>query len=446
MSHLIDSDKRTVYPVNPAASEVMGIAAYGSVVDIPYPVDLAVIAVPAPKVPAVLRECVQKRINAAVIVSAGFSEADEEGSQLETEIANIARQGGISFVGPNSMGHVDTLSHISSSAWLKNISPGPVALISQSGYYGEQIIYKGMASGVGFNKFVSTGNETSLHIEDYLEYLAQDKDTRIITAYIEGLREGKRFFRLAKETTVRKPVVVIKSGGTEESARAARSHTGALAGSDAVYSAAFKQAGVIRVEDDDELCDLLVPLLNQPLPRNNRVAILTIGGGLGVAGAEACEKDGLTLAQLLPYTIEKLNAFLPPRWPHSNPVDTSGMSATNREFTYRSILALMEDENVDAILFQAPLILGSEGITAILHFHAKETREFQKMQRQKLSMLKQQAQECGKPLFIVTTVADAEAYAFLHEIGIPVYSSSRRAVRALRHLVWYRHYLDATGR
>ncbi len=445
MMRLRDSAERHIYPVNPTLSEVTGIRAYNSVLDIPGPVDLAVIVVPASIVPAVSRECVQKGVKAAVVISSGFAETGEEGQKLEAELLAVARQGGMRFIGPNSMGHADTSSRLATTAWMKEIKPGPMAVISQSGNYGERIIYSGMAAGVGFSKFISSGNEADLRLEDYLEYLAQDEDTRIIAAYIEGLREGRRFFRLAKETTVRKPVIVIKSGATEESARAARSHSGALAGSDEVYTAAFRQTGVIRVDSDDELCDVVVPLLCQPLPRGNRVGILTIGGGLGVVAAEACEKAGLVVATLASSTIEKLNTYLPSRWSHGNPVDVAGMGLDRREFLYASLLALMEDENIDAVLFQVPMVLSAERLAAVLDFDAKLARAFQDQQREKLGVAAQRAEECGKPLLLVSLVPDQEAYSFLQSVGIPVYPNSYRAVRALQHLTWYSQYLDSAA-
>jgi acetyltransferase len=252
MQHLLNSESinRNIYPVNPTFSEVLGIATYDNVVNIPGPVDLAVIAVPASQVPRVLQECVQKSVRSAVIISAGFAETGSQGCELENELVGIARQGGIRFMGPNCMGHADTSSHLCALAWAEKIPAGPVGIISQSGNYGELIMHAGMTSRIGFSKFISTGNEADLHLEDYLEYLVQDQDTEIITAYIEGLREGRRFFQLAKGTTTRKPVIVIKAGGTKASAEAARSHAGALGGSDVVYDAAFRQAGVIRVQDN----------------------------------------------------------------------------------------------------------------------------------------------------------------------------------------------------
>ena len=252
--------------------------------------------------PGSWRECVSKAVKAAVIISGGFSETGEPGQKLEAELVRIARQGGIHFVGPNTMGHANTWSQLSTFGQTWEMSPGPVGLLSQSGNMCLNIVRNATDHGIAFSKYITAGNESDLHLEDYLDYLAEDDDTRIIAAYIEGLRDGRRFFRLAKEITARKPMVVIKVGGTEESARAVRSHTGALAGSEAVYTAAFRQAGVIRVDDDGELCDVLFAWLNSPLPRNNRIGILSIGGGPGALAAEACEKEGLVISTLAPAT------------------------------------------------------------------------------------------------------------------------------------------------
>jgi len=446
MKRLLESDGRDVYPVNPSLSDVLGIKAYQSVVNIPGSIDLAVIAVSAPQVPKILQECVQKRVRAAAIISAGFAETGESGQKLEAELVDIAQQGGLRFIGPNSMGYVDTSSHLSTMAWIREMKSGPVAVISQSGNYGEQIIYSGIASGIGFSKFISSGNEANLHLEDYLEYLAQDESTEIITAYIEGLREGRRFLQLAQEITVRKPVIVIKSGGTEGAIRAARSHTGALAGSDAVYSGAFRQAGVIRVKDEGELCDVATALLNQPLPGGNRVGILTIGGGLGVVAAEACEEAGLEIAPLASSTVEKLDSLLPSRWSHANPVDVAGIGGAKREPVYSSLWALMEDDNIDAILFQTPVILGTDHIAAVVGADEKEALAYQAMQKERLDIVGQRARECGKLVFLVTAVTDAEACSFLQGRGIPIYTSPYRAARVLRHLFWYRQYLNSTAK
>ena len=447
MRHLLAGAKRKIYPVNLTAPQVLGVKAYDRVVNIPGSVDLAVIAVSAQQVPAVIGECVDKGVKAAVIISGGFAETGEPGSKLEAEVVRVARQGGLRFVGPNSMGHADTSSQLSTFAWTEEIAPGPVALISQSGNMGHRIIHNGVSLGIGFSKCISTGNETDLHLEDYLEYLAQDENTTVITAYIEGLREGRRFFRLAREITLSKPIVVVKAGGTETSARAVRSHTATLAGSDAVYTAAFRQAGVIRADDDDELCDVVAALLDQPLPRSNRVGILTIGGGLGVVAAQACEREGLDIARLASSTVEKLNACLPPRWSHSNPVDMAGIGMAESPVTFSSLWALMEDENVDAILLQAPVGAGFKRLSSI--FNREEIEAFKKAEESNLSRLSQRVREYGKPVFLVRPAVDfatdPEVVSLFHREGIPIYPSPHRAARVLSHLVWYRRYLDAAG-
>jgi len=445
MQHLLASAKRKIYPVNPTVSEVLGIAAYGSVVDIPGSIDLAVIAVSAPQVPKVLGECVQKGVKASVIVSGGFAETGDQGGKLEADLVRVARQGGLRFIGPNSMGHADTSSQLCTLAWIGEMTPGPVALISQSGNMGHRIIHNGMSSGIGFSKFISTGNEADLHLEDYLEYLAQDENTKIITAYIEGLREGRRFFQLAKETTVKKPIIVLKAGGTKESARAVRSHTTTLAGSEAVYAAAFRQAGVIRADDDDELCDVVSALLNQPLPRGNRIGILTIGGGLGVVAAEACEREGLQIAPLAPSTVQKLDACLPPRWSHANPVDMAGISMAESPIIFSSLWALMAEENIDAILLQAPVGLGTERLSRM--FNDAEIRAFRQAEESNLSLLRKRVREYGKPVFMVTPAVefatDPEVAPLFRRQGIPVYPNPHRAARVVNHLAWYRRYLNA---
>jgi len=445
MQHLLDSESvsRSIYPVNPTLSEVLGIATYDSVVDVPGPIDLAVIAVPASQVSHVLQECVQKGVRSAVIISAGFAEMGGRGCELENELVGIARQGDIRFIGPNCMGYADTSSRLCVLAWAEKIPAGPVGVISQSGNYGELIMHTGVTSGIGFSKFISTGNEADLHLEDYLEYLVQDQDTKIITAYIEGLRDARRFFQLAKGTTTKKPMIVIKAGGTKGSAKAARAHTGALVGSDVVYDVAFRQAGVIRVHDNDELCDVLVALLDQPLPRNNRIGILAIGGGLGVVAAEACEQEGLKMAPLSLSTIEKLDNYLPSRWSRGNPVDTAGMIAAKRHLLFASLFALIEDENVDAILLIIPMVFNSERLSAFLGLKGEETNAFKEIQKENLIAVKKWAKEYGKPIFVVPLFRDEEAFSFLAREGIPAYHNPRRAARVLRHLTWYSHYLDS---
>ncbi|MGD9116012.1 MAG: CoA-binding protein [Dehalococcoidia bacterium] len=448
MKHLLRPKRRKIYPVNPKAAEVMGVKSYASVLDIPDPVELVVIAVASPRVPELIRECVQKGIKAAVVISGGFGESGGEGVELERDLVEVARKGDIRFIGPNTMGHADTDSQLSTLAWTFETPPGPVALVAQSGNYGHRILHRGMMSGIGFSKFICTGNEADLHLEDYFEHVMDDDNTRIIAVYIEGLREGRRFFELARKTTPRKPVIAIKAGATRASAAAAMSHTATLAGSDRIYAAAFHQAGVLRVEDDDELCDVVTALLYQPLPHGRKIGILTIGGGLGVMSAEACEKEGLEIPALAPATIETLNRHLPPRWSHANPVDMAGISMVENPVIFPSLYAMMDDKDIDAILLQAPLGANTDRLATM--FDKEEIKAYRKAEKAALDELSRRVKHDEKPVFMVKPAVefatDPEVASLFSQQGIPVYPSPRRAARVLNHLAWYRDYLDSIGK
>jgi len=432
--------QRRAYPVNPTEKQVMGAPCYPTINDVPDVVDLAIIVVRSTLVPAIMRQCVEKRVKAAVIISAGFAETDEAGARLEAEVVQIARQGGIRLVGPNCIGHADVTNKVGALGIGWRTRPGPMAIISQSGTVSAGIMGSAGASGIGISKFISTGNEADLHTEDYLEFLAKDPPTRLIGAYIEGLREGRRFFELAREITLTKPIVVIKAGGTEGSGRAARSHTSALAGSDVVYSAAFRQAGVIRVEDEESLCDIALALLTQPLPRGNTVGILTIGGGMGVMAAESCERDGLKMATLQPETLAKLDAVLPPRWSHGNPIDMVGIKTMDEFPTIMTCLkALVEDPNVDSVV----------SLVTARNYGGDQFREVQAKAEQALADLTRTARQMGKPFVVIRRMGPppsmmngGEPPPANLEDRIPEYGHPRRAARVLGQLMRYRQYLE----
>jgi acyl-CoA synthetase (NDP forming) len=445
---LLNSGDRRIYPVNPNAAEIFGLKTYHSVLDIPDSVEQAVIVVTAGLVPQVLHECVTKGVKTAVIISSGFGETGEEGRKQEIELTAIARKGGLRFIGPNSMGHADTGSQLSTFGQVGKMPKGPVAVLSQSGNMCMKIVRSLAETGVAFSKYISTGNEADLHMEDYLEYLAEDDDTKIIAAYIEGLRDGRRFLQVARKVTAKKPFIVVKVGGTAESAKAVMSHTGALAGEDAVYTAAFKQTGVIRVDDDDELGETLLALLDGPLPRSNRVGILSIGGGPGALTAEACEKEGLVIGKLEEATLKKLDKYLPPRWARRNPVDMAGPSAAEFAVTADLLLALLEDANIDAVLMLAPIVMDRTLLASRMGLNAEQIKAYREKERKNLRTISQKAKQHGKPVFLMWQSRganiDPELASLFHREGIVTQSNSRRAARVLRHLTWYRHYLDAT--
>jgi acyl-CoA synthetase (NDP forming) len=450
MKGLMNVPGRRIYPVNPNSPEVVGKKAYPGVVDIPDTIDLAVIVVAEKLVPNVMRQCVTKGVKSAIIITSGFGEMGEEGRRLEKEVADIARQGGIHFIGPNSMGHADTRTQLSTYGEYGEITQGNVALLSQSGSTCLKIVRVLVEAGIGLSKYISTGNEADIIMEDYLEYLANDDNTKVITAYIEGLRDGRRFFELAKKITPRKPIVVVKVGGTEESARAVMSHTGALAGADRVYDAAFRQSGVIRVEDDDELIDVVYALLNSPLPRGNRAGILSIGGGQGALAAEGCEKEGLVIGKLEPATITKLDGLLPARWPRRNPVDMAGPSAAEISVVASLLLTMMEDKNLDFIFVLAPMIMDKAFLFGRMGLGAEAVKTFRQNEEKNVLLIGDKVQAYEKPVALMWQwrgTGDPELTQLFHKGKFIICANTRRAVKVLRYLVWYRQYLDSvTGK
>ncbi len=441
---------KRLYPVNKTAAEVQGVKAYPTIRDLPEPVDFVAIVIPYPGVPEVIRDCVAVGVKVGLIITAGLGETGEEGAEMEREIVKTAREAGLRLIGPNCMGHFNMSNGFSTIRMGLPIERGNIGVISQSGGFAMYILMCGTEMGAGFSKFVSVGNEADLHFEDFLEYLGQDDDTKIITGYIEGLRKGRDFFRLAKEITKRKPIVVMKVGRTEAGAKAARSHTSAIAGADAVYDAMFKEAGVIRVDEVEELFDVASALLRQPLPRGNRVAVLTTGGGFGCVTSDACERNGLKLAPLSPQTVEKLNAILPERWPHSNPVDTV---AAGFFVTYPCLWPLIEDDNFDAVLVISGVgmsaMMGRQVASSVPTATREQAAEFLKMlednELDNLDRVFEYMDKYQKPVIMSNHITEAfresRTFTKLKDNGVMMYPTPERAVRALAGLVQYSRYL-----
>lgn len=310
-----------IYPVNPKKEEILGLKVYRSVGDIPEIPDLAVIVVPPPSVAGVVKECVAKRMKAGVVITAGFAEIGGEGERLEREIIEVASSGGMALIGPNSFGIVSPPSKLYPQMPPDFPPSGPVAIVSQSGNVVGSVTRLATAKGFGCSRGISSGNEAILHSEDYLQYLAGDPQTKVILGYIEGFRNGVQFLQTVKEVSKKKPVVMLKAGETPAGARAAKSHTASLAGSDAVIEAMCKQAGVTRARSLDELVDMGVSFLCHPLPQGRRVGIVTAGGGWGVLAADACAKLGLDVVSFPRETIAELDSLLPAWWSRGNPVD-----------------------------------------------------------------------------------------------------------------------------
>jgi acyl-CoA synthetase (NDP forming) len=323
---------------------------------------------------------------------------------------------------------------------------GNVALISQSGNSSQSVTNYGGQMGIGFSKFVSTGNEADLHFEDFLEYLADDDETRVILGYIEGIRDGRRFFKLAKEVTRKKPVVVMKAGRTDAGVKAALSHTSSLAGSDLVLDAAFKQCGVIRVEELSELVDVAIALLGQPLPRGRRVGVLAMGGGMAVMAADAVRRVGLELPPFTPNTMKKLGKLMSVRWSRGNPIDPGGDLVS-----FQALWPMLEDENIDSII-----IVGGVGMVAsfpnwvVLPTSAMEgarerRRAIDEQETQDMEKTVELMWKHRKPIMFTTQVIGAAkrgmVYKKMRENRLNFYSIPERAAATLRHLADYGEYL-----
>ncbi|MCX8197920.1 MAG: CoA-binding protein [Candidatus Micrarchaeota archaeon] len=412
-----------VYPVNPNAEEILGLRAYRSVLDIKEKVDSAVVAVPAVHVASVLEDCGKKGIKGVVLITGGFSEVGKR--EEEEKIAAIANRYDIALIGPNCMGVITPATRVDSVFLpiykLGRPRVGGISFISQSGAVGGCIVDLAARAGIGMSKFVSYGNAAVINECDLLEYLAYDKETEIIVAYLEGVKDGKRFLKVAKKITRKKPIVVIKAGKSQAGAEAAKSHTGSLAGSAEAYSAAFKQASLIEAQTLEQLFDF-AKIFDQVLPCGNRVGIITNGGGMGVLATDSLEEEGLQLANLSEETKKSLSAALPPYANIRNPLDIIGDADSHRYEV--AINAMMKDENIDIILliilFQT---VGIDSSVVNIAIRASDQRK--------------------KPIIAVCTGGE---YTEMHKrilesYGVPSYSSPSSAMRAISKFMQYAaHY------
>ncbi len=348
-----------IYPINPKADEILGQKAYPSVLDVPDDIDLAVIVIPYPYVPAVLKDCGKKNIAGVVVISAGFREAGMEGLERELELVEIANEYKFRLIGPNCLGIIDTFTPINASFSAGTPPQGPMAFMSQSGALGTAILDWAQAGRLGLAKFVSLGNKADVSEIDLLKAWANDEDTNVILMYSEGLPNGQEFIKVAREVTKTKPVVAIKSGVTKSGSRAVSSHTGSLAGSEQAYQAAFQQAGVLRANDMASMFDMALALGYQPLLKNDRIVIVTNAGGPGILATDALERSGMNLARLKVETIQALEQYLPDAASAANPVDVLGDARADR---YRFALeSVSKDPNVDGIM----VVLTPQAMTEI---------------------------------------------------------------------------------
>ncbi|HSM03507.1 MAG TPA: acetate--CoA ligase family protein [Longimicrobiales bacterium] len=415
-----------VYPVNPAAEAVHSVRAYPSVSAIPGPVELAVLVIPKEHVVGVARECGEKGVRGLVVISAGFKEVGPEGAAREAELMEVVREHGMRLVGPNCMGLLNTDAEVSLNATFAPTMPppGPLSFMSQSGALGVTILDYAAELGIGIRHFVSVGNKPDVSGNDLIEYWEDDPGTRVILMYLENFGNPRRFTRIARRVTRKKPIVVVKSGRTGAGARAASSHTGALAGADLATDALLAQCGVLRADSVEELFDIAMALEDQPVPRGGRVAIVTNAGGPGIIIADALEAAGLEVVELTDETQARLRDLLPSEAAVRNPVD---MIASATSETYREALGIvLADDRVDATVAAFVPPLGIRQVDVAQSIVA--------------------ARRAGpdKPLLAVLMGREGlpEGKAELHDAGVPAYTFPESAARALAALHRYRRWLD----
>jgi len=409
--------KGAVYPVNPEATEILGLRCFPSLLEVPSSIDLAIVAVPASIVLKIAEDAAQKNIKGLVILSAGFKESGSEGAKLERELMAICRKGGIRVLGPNCLGLIDTHTPLNASFAPKMPKVGSIAFVSQSGALGTAVLDWALTQDIGFSKFVSLGNKADINETDLVESLVEDSDSKVILLYIESISDGNRFIKVAREATMRKPIVALKSGISQAGARAASSHTGALAGSDIAFNVAFHEAGVIRVDTAEELIDLAEVLSTQPIPNGPNVAIVTNAGGPGILATDACEKYGLKVTTLSQDVAEMLREKLHPASGFFNPVDILGdASPSQYRFTLETVLG-SED------IHQALVILTPQAMTQPVET-AKTVIEVKKYHE-------------NKPIVasFIGGSSVQEAVKVLEEAGIPNFEFPERAIKALSSLV-----------
>jgi acetyl coenzyme A synthetase (ADP forming)-like protein len=337
-----------VYPINPAADEILGRKAYPSLQDVPDKIDLAIVVIPSKNVLDVIGQCGAKGIDSAIVITAGFRESGIEGSKLETELINKAREAGVRFIGPNCLGMIDTHSKINASFAAGMPAKGNIGFFSQSGALCLAILDRALPDEIGFSKFISMGNKADISDIDIMLALAEDENTIVILGYIEGVGDGRRFMEVAAEVSRKKPVIILKSGITSAGAKAASSHTGALAGREAAFDSAFKQSGVIRVDTINELFNYAVAFASQPLPKGPNIAIITNSGGPGILAADACDKAGLQLIPLHKELVDELRTFLPPVASFYNPIDILGDAGADRY--EKALNTALKDERMNGIM------------------------------------------------------------------------------------------------
>lgn len=420
LKNLIEGkSERKIFGVNPKEKEIMGVECFKSIKDIKEDIDLAIIAVPATAVKEVVKECSEKKVSGIIIISAGFAESGKEGRILQDEVAEIARSAGIPLVGPNCLGILRPEENLNASFAPLSPKSGSVAFLSQSGALIDSIVDQSLEENFGFSALVSYGNEADLKLNDFLEFFEKDENTKVIAVYLEGIKEGRKFMEVAKRITKKKPILVLKAGKTDAGRKAALSHSASLAGEARVFSSVFKQCGILEVESFEELFDNVKALAWQPKCENS-FAIITNGGGAGVLSADYCQELGVNLTELKSKTIERIESSgkMNPSFSRANPLDIIG-DATAERYEVALNCVLEQEDVAGVLIIQTLQIMTDPKENANIIIKARKKWE-------------------KKPIvcaFLGGKITK-EGSKILEENKIPNYPDLKRAVRALKSLIY----------
>jgi len=414
-----------IFLINPKRDALFGRKAYPSILDIGEEVDLVMVVVAPKFIPQAVADSVKMHAKGIVIITAGLGETGEEGKRIEAEILSTATAGGAKIIGPNCSGLFSASGELNLLG-VPPIKKGPLAVIAQSGNIIDSITHYAEMRGVGLSHIISAGNAIGVKFHEYIDYLGQDEGTKAILVYMEGIKEGGEIVRVAREVSKLKPIVILKVGRSKAGARAAASHTGSLAAADAIVDAAFRQAGIVRVTNVDEMFDVATSFANMPLPKGNRVAIVSEGGGDNSVAADNAEHFGLEVPVLPQATQEMIRPFLLAGMPASNPIDYGGTAEENPDMINKIVEALMQERGIDSVYVTG--FFG--GFKEIIAPHVGELEE--KTSEELVRLMRQY----GKPIAVHTSFAQApfRSMEILSENGVLLTPSSERAAQCLAYM------------
>ncbi|MGD0021180.1 MAG: acetate--CoA ligase family protein [Smithellaceae bacterium] len=419
--------KGKLYPINPNYTEIHGVKCYPSLLEIRSDVDMVIISIPAQSVLAALQQCVVKKVKAVVLFTSGFSEVGPEGKALQEQVSQLSQKNNLRILGPNCVGLVNLSNSVMASfaniVDLKPVYPMSLGFVTQSGAFGTLIFAQAVQAGVGFSSFVSVGNEADTEFSDFLSYLLTTPETKVIGGYLEGAKNGAKFRKAAQNALqLKKPILIMKVGRTQSGARAASSHTGALAGDDKIYDAFFRQMGIIRIETLAELTSFVIVHRGGRMPEGNNIGILSISGGAGVMMADKCESLGLNVPEFTGETRRLLEAYLPPFGSAKNPVDLTSAVVAEPEMLGHCLRALVADDNIHMITVAMGFMPHSAPILA------KDLIEIYQL--------------TTKPIILTTynisaSEVIAKAIKSIEDAGMPVLRDHLHSIQAMSNLARY---------